>query len=382
MAAFIILRWLATKEFPSNLLPDGPDRAFVQDVVYTVLRRLRALRKALGLFVAKWPKGEMEALLYVGAAQILYMPSIPPYAAVFETVEAAKACPSASVARVVNGVLRSLLRKKEEVLAQIATWPLEERESFPTALVKRWIERFGEENARRLVELYNSPAENTIVRRSGAFETLAHGKRVEDVAGYEQGEFIIQDPAASLATDLLDAQKGEKVLDYCAAPGGKTVRLAWKEAAVTAWETNARRRRRLVANLERCRLGDKVQVLQDAPPAGALYDKVLADVPCSNTGVLRRKPDARWNWSPEKMAALANLQGEILKEASSHVRPGGFLVYSTCSIEDDENGCVVRAFIEQNKAWTLVEERSSLPFETSNDGSYAALLKFNNETKE
>ena len=110
-AAFVVLNWLATKDFPANLLPEGPDRAFVQDLVYTVIRRLRPLRKVLGALVTKWPKGELEALLYVGAVQVLYMDEVPDFAAVNETVEAAKACDNKSVAKVVNGVLRNLIRR-------------------------------------------------------------------------------------------------------------------------------------------------------------------------------------------------------------------------------------------------------------------------------
>ena len=118
-AAFIVARWLATREFPANLLPDGADRAFVQDLVYTVIRRLRALRALLGELVMRWPKGEMEALLYVGAAQVLYMDDVPDFAAVNETVAAAKASANPSVARVVNGTLRNLIRRRGELLAKL-----------------------------------------------------------------------------------------------------------------------------------------------------------------------------------------------------------------------------------------------------------------------
>ena len=114
-AAYIITRWMLTKDFPADLLPNGPDRAFVQDLVYTVIRRLRPLRRILGGFVKTWPKGELEALLYVGAAQILYMDDVPDFAAVNETVNAAKACENPSVARVTNGVLRNLIRQRDSI---------------------------------------------------------------------------------------------------------------------------------------------------------------------------------------------------------------------------------------------------------------------------
>ena len=113
-AAFIVARWIATKDFPASMLPTGADRAFVQDIVYTTIRRIRPLRKILGVLMKQWPKGELEALLYVGAAQILYMPDVPDFAAVSETVDAAKACENPSIAKVVNGVLRNVIRRREE----------------------------------------------------------------------------------------------------------------------------------------------------------------------------------------------------------------------------------------------------------------------------
>ena len=178
IAAFAVVRWLATKDFPATLLPEGPDRAFVQDLVYTVIRRLRPLRKVLGALVTKWPKGELEALLYVGAAQVLYMDEVPDFAAVNETVEAAKQCDNKSVAKVVNAVLRNLIRRREEFEQMIAAAPLEERESFPTALVRRWTARFGEENAAKLCAWHNEPAKTFLARKDGSFVELERGKKV------------------------------------------------------------------------------------------------------------------------------------------------------------------------------------------------------------
>ena len=140
-AAFIVARWIATHEYPAEMLPQGPDRAFVQDLVYTTVRRFRPLRTILGQLVAKWPKGELEALLLVGAAQLLYMPDVPDFAAVNETVAAAKYCANKSIAKVVNGVLRNLIRRRAEFEAQLAAAPLAERESYPNQLVKRWVTR-------------------------------------------------------------------------------------------------------------------------------------------------------------------------------------------------------------------------------------------------
>ena len=367
-AAFIVARWLLTKEFPATLLPDGADRAFVQDLVYTVIRRLRPLRRVLGAFVKQWPKGELEALLYVGAAQVLYMDDVPDFAAVNETVAAAKACENPSIARVVNGVLRNLIRQRASVV--LGT----ELETFPTALVRRWTARFGADGAERLAAWHNAPAVTYLARRDGTFVELARGKKVADVPGFADGEFIVQDPGTRLAVDLLDPQPGERILDACAAPGGKTVQLAWRGARVTACEVNPRRRDKLVENLARLKLAEKVKVI-DSLNGSEAFDKILVDAPCSNTGVLRRRPDARWNWSEEKLAALVKLQAEILDRCAARVVPGGRLVYSTCSNEPEENGSQAAAFLSRHPEFTQVEMRESIPFESGHDGAFAVAFE-------
>ena len=375
-AVFIVARWLAAHEFPNELLPQqGEDRAFVQDLVYTVVRRFRPLRLVLGELMKTWPKGELEALLYVGAAQVLYMEEVPDFAAVNETVEAAKCCDNKSIAKVVNGVLRNLIRRRAELEAQIAAAPLEERESFPTELVRRWTARFGAENAAKLCAWHNEPAETFLARKDGSFVELERGKKVTDVPGYAEGEFIVQDPGTALAVELVDAKPGDEILDACAAPGGKTIQLAWRGAKVTACEVNPKRRRKLEENLRR--VGVEVEVA-DALDSSRLqsnaFAKVLVDAPCSNTGVLRRRPDARWNWSVEKLEALVKLQAEILDQVAPLVAPGGTLVYSTCSNEPEENDEQVKAFLSRHPDFALDTTRESIPFESGHDGAFAARL--------
>ena len=390
-AAFAVARWLVTKDFLATLLPEGPDRAFVQDLVYTVIRRLRPLRKVLGALVTKWPKGELEALLYVGAAQVLYMDEVPDFAAVNETVEAAKLCNNKSVAKVVNGVLRNLIRRRAEFEAQIAAAPLEERESFPTELVRRWTARFSAENAAKLCVWHNEPAKTFLARKDGSFVELERGKKVADVPGYAEGEFIVQDPGTAFAVELMDAKPGDVILDACAAPGGKTIQLAWRGAKVTACEVNPKRRRKLEENLKR--VGVEVEVVGALESVGSesavgvenelkhsptqklkQFSKVLVDSPCSNTGVLRRRPDARWNWSVEKLESLVKLQAEILDQVALLVAPGGTLVYSTCSNEPEENDEQVKAFLARHSDFTLDTTRESIPFESGHDGAFAARL--------
>ncbi len=407
-AAFIVARWIATHEYPAEMLPQGPDRAFVQDLVYTTVRRFRPLRTILGQLVAKWPKGELEALLLVGAAQLLYMPDVPDFAAVNETVAAAKYCANKSIAKVVNGVLRNLIRRRAEFEAQLAAAPLAERESYPNQLVKRWIARYGEAGAEALAKWHNQPAEtflayppygfnglkapNALNGLNGPFVRLPRGQRVEDVPGYAEGAFIVQDPATALAVELLDVRPGLSVLDFCAAPGGKTIQIAWRmengkwrmengesgigHSRLVAQEVNPARLRRLRANLARLHL-DWVKTIgptEGGPAALGPFDRVLVDAPCSNTGVLRRRPDARWRWTEERLKDLTAQQDAILSAAAAHVAPGGRLVYSTCSNEPEENGDRVAAFLAAHPDFAEESRRESIPHESGHDGAFACAL--------
>lgn len=389
-ASFIVARWLATHEFPGALLPkEGPDRGFVQDMVYAVIRRHRVLRSVLGRLLKTWPNGELEALLLVGAAQILYMPDVPDFAAVSETVTAAKKSGSGRrFDRVVNGVLRNLIRRRAELEAQVASAPLAVRESFPDALVKRWCARYGAEKAEAMAKLFNTPAETWLSYSDGRMERLPRGRRVEDAEGYADGAFLVQDPATLGAVELLDVRPGQTVLDFCAAPGGKTAQIAWRlrpvgasggaaaSGRLVAQEVNPLRLERLRENVKRLRMDwvETTQSLAQCAGAPAAFDRVLLDVPCSNTGVLRRRPDARWRWSVVRLRQLTQLQGEILEKASALVAPGGRLVYSTCSLEPEENSERIDAFLAAHPEFERAETRESLPFETGNDGAFACAL--------
>ncbi len=380
-AAFAVCRWRATHEFTNELLPAAcADRAFVQDLVYTVVRRYRPLRAILGELMKTWPKGELEALVLVGAAQILYMPDVPDFAAVNETVAAAKASGREKrLDRVVNGVLRNLLRRRDEFEAKLAAAPLAERESYPNALVARWVARYGEANAEAMAKWHNQSAETWLAFRDGRFEKLPHGRKVTEVDGFAEGAFVVQDPATAEAVAQLDVTPGQSVLDFCAAPGGKTAQVAWRlngTGRLVAQEVNPKRLARLRENMARLRLGS-VEVTQSVAGIGGrtVFDRVLVDAPCSNTGVLRRRPDARWRWSVDHLKQLVGLQAQILDAAAAHVVPGGRLVYSTCSNEPEENSEQVAAFLARHEDFTEVGRRESVPFETGHDGAFACAME-------
>ena len=379
-AAFVVARWIATQGYVSEMIPPGPDRAFVQDLVYTVVRRFRPLRNILGELVPRWPKGELEALLLVGGAQLLYMPDVPDFAAVNETVAAAKSRTNETVAKAVNAVLRNLIRRRAEFAAHLLNADLAERESFPNALVSRWIDRYGAAGAEALAKWHNTPADTYLAYppKSGkGFVLLPHGQRVMDMPGYEEGEFIVQDPATALAIELLDVHPGQNALDFCAAPGGKTVQIAWRmegKGRLVAQEVKPARLKHLRENLARIRL-DWVESVPEVAP-DALFDRVLVDTPCSNSGVLRRRPDARWRWTKARLAEMVKQQETILAAAAEHVSPGGLLVYSTCSNEPEENADRIEAFLATHPHFKEIARRESVPHLSGHDGAFACALSF------
>jgi 16S rRNA (cytosine967-C5)-methyltransferase len=222
---------------------------------------------------------------------------------------------------------------------------------------------------------------------------------VTEVEGFAEGAFVVQDPATAGAVELLDIAPGQTVLDFCAAPGGKTAQIAWRlngTGRLVAQEVNPKRLARLKENLARLRLAsvEVVPSLNGLAPAGmaagtaansidshngidgrTVFDRVLIDAPCSNTGVLRRRPDARWRWNEEHLKQLTALQAQILDAAAAFVAQGGRLIYSTCSNEPEENGEQVAAFLARHPDFTEVARRESVPFETDHDGAFACALE-------
>lgn len=181
-----------------------------------------------------------------------------------------------------------------------------------------------------------------------------------------------------MAVEAMEAKEGKTILDACAAPGGKTIQLAWTGAKVTACEVNPKRRRKLIENLKRVHLDAQVEVVDSLEALkGREFDSVLVDAPCSNTGVLRRRPDARWNWSEEKVASLVKLQAEILELAAPLVKKGGILVYSTCSNEFDENVAKAEAFIARHAEFEKVGVGEIVPGELGGDkdGAFEATFR-------
>jgi 16S rRNA (cytosine967-C5)-methyltransferase len=466
-AAAIIERWLATGDFPNQMLEDVREhRAFLMELVYGIVRWKRLLDWVVARYVRRSPVPSQQAFLLVGLYQLLKMTEVAAFAAVHETVEAAKAALGVRQADFVNAILRRTLREKDGLLAELDRQPLGIRQSHPDELLERWMRHFGASPTEALCAWNNQRADviirvnrlkttpeaylktlaergvgnqvcpfnagkaateanidlsaialatdehPTLLRPSApafaepasvgagrsegkpsnaehrtkslfsACFTLAHGVRVADLPGYAEGYFMVIDPAAIQAVDLLDPQPGDHVLDACAAPGGKTALIAERlrlKGQLVAMDLREDRLPRLRANLERLGCAAFVKVVQgDArrlrPESFGRFDRILLDVPCSNTGVIRRKPDVRWRFSKAGLTRLGVAQRELLERAAGLVKRGGFIVYSTCSLEPEENELLIAAWLKTHPEFRLQSFRQSFPPASGQDGAYAVLL--------
>ena len=411
-AAEILTKWIEEKNFPDRELARVSDgNAFVMEVVYGVVRSKNILEWILQGMLQKEPQPFFKALLYVGLYQILFMDQTEEYAAVHETVEAAKYRPQgAGNAPMINAVLRRAQREKEDIFQQLRRQPAEIRLSHPDFLLQRWQRQFGEIDAKKLAEWNNRPPEtflrvNTAVITEGAFlgkmneagidlqphplsgrdhfYLLPRGIAVQNLPGYEEGWFGVQDPATSAAVDLLRPLPGESILDACAAPGGKTAMMAGRmkgEGKIVAMDLHADRLPRLRENVQRLQLKG-VDVLQgDATrPEKAVgsqrFDAILLDVPCLNTGVIRRRPDARWRVNTNRLKAIKEVQYAILDACAKLLNPGGRIVYSTCSLEPEENEDLVGRWIRETPGFFRAKAKKLFPPKSQTDGAFAALLR-------
>lgn len=346
---------------------DARDGALVRAIATATFRHLGSLRAALAARLdtglpAK--SGPLEAILLTAAAQILHLEAAD-HAAVDLAVDLAREDNrSAPYAKLANAVLRRLAREREAALD--ARDPL--RDDTPDWLARGWIAAYGEARARDIaaanareagLDLSVKPSHDPVLwaERLGAALLpggslrLVERMPVRDLPGYAEGAWWVQDAAAAIPARLLDVMPGERVLDLCAAPGGKTAQLAAAGGEVTAVDRSAARLARLSENLARLGLSATVLAADtatlDVPPAPA----VLLDAPCSATGTLRRHPDSAWTKRPEDVARLAALQARLLDRAAALTAPGGRLVYCTCSLEPEEGEAQAEAFLARHRGF-------------------------------
>jgi 16S rRNA (cytosine967-C5)-methyltransferase len=341
-----------------TLLTDR-DRALTRALVATVLRRLGTLRHLFGLFLDSGlpPQApRVETALLIGAAQILFL-DVPDHAAVDLAVRLAQADPQASYfAGLVNAVLRRVAREGAERLAALDTAVLD----TPPWLMARWLDTYGEATAHAIAAANSrEPALDLTVKSdpqswaerlggrvlpTGTVRAIAHGT-VTALPGFAEGAWWVQDAAAALPARLIGDVSGQRVADLCAAPGGKTAQLAVAGANITAVDRAPARLARLRENLTRLALEAELICADVAGWAAEPFDAVLLDAPCSSTGTIRRHPDVPWLKRVSDIATLAALQRRLIERAAALTKPGGMLIYCTCSLEPEENENIVAGLI-------------------------------------
>lgn len=388
------------------------DAGMLTDMVYGILRRRGTLDYYLGK-IATRPLSDMAPwvrnLLRVALYQVLYFERVPNAAAVDTAVELTKKFGHEGLVKFVNGVLREFCRQKEDdkipALPDDPVQALAVEYSSPLWLCAELVERYGFESAREFLDASNQTPPLTLsvnlsklsrdeylnkLSQSGHQAEACHfsplgirvssGGDIRQFPGFDEGHFIVQDESSQMVAVLMGAQLGWKVADVCAAPGGKTVQLAQAvgaEGAVYAFDRKPAGVDRLQGTMKRLGLNQVIAEVQDAlnPRTELLgqLDAVLVDAPCSGLGVLRRRVESRWQIQPDSFARQASLQIKILDQAAKYLKPGGVLLYTTCTIEERENEEVVQAFLEAHPDFKFDRAAAHLPAElVTREGFYRA----------
>lgn len=376
------------------------DRRFVTELVYGAVKAGGTLDWILRRYASR-PLSKIQPLirqiLRLGLYQLFYLDKVPASAACNTSVDLAKHYGHKGAAGFVNAVLRTAVREPERAAFPSGrghgTEELALKSQHPQWLVKRWVKQFGFEEARRLCGFNNEQPllclrTNTlrVTREQLLAELKAGGAEAEasawtpegvilrshgaldKLAPLQEGRAQVQDESSMLVAHVAAPQPGEFILDCCSAPGGKTTHMAalmQDQGRIVAGDIYEHKLARIEENVQRLGISIVETQLLDAREAGRKFsgqaDRVLVDAPCSGLGVLRRKPDARWHKRPEELRLLPQLQMDILRSAAEAVRPGGVLVYSTCTIEPEENQAVVEAFLQESPEFCLEQTGSFLP---------------------
>jgi 16S rRNA (cytosine967-C5)-methyltransferase len=384
-------------EFLANSNLAHSDRAFALELFYGVLRNLTLLDFWIGCLRVSRIETNVRDFLRLGLYQVLLLKT-PEHAAVHETVAIAPQ----KRRSIINAVLRAATRQRSDLLARADAQPLFVRTSHPQFLVERWQENFGAEYTEELCKWNNRPApiygrinrtkidpETFLQLYPGSRPLTASSDFVEfntlARVALDSGHCYIQDPSTAIACQLLDPKPGEKILDACAAPGGKTAYLAQlmqNQGIIIACDRDRERLQILKGNASRLGAtivrGVRHDWTLNRPPEEILsiapFDRVLLDAPCTNSGVIRRRIDVRWRLRLEDFSRMPKEQMIILRAVFRLLKPGGTLVYSTCSLEPEENEKVVRRLRAELPNLDLKAEEDSLPFRDGFDGAFAAKL--------
>lgn len=398
---------------------DARDRRWTQELLYGMMRRRAFLDAVLsdrvrGGLVRLDP--DLIDLLRLGAYQLLCMGSVPAYAAIAQTVELTKTRHGIGASKLANAVLRRTDRERANLAVATPPDPIDAlalSSSHPRWLVARWVARWGADDTAALLTANNTEAPVILrpfgVTRSQLADELAeagvaihaaplvaesielgHGVALTELQAFTDGHFFVQDSAATLVVQYAAIPPGSRVADFCAAPGGKTFEMARDAAIVFSADRSAARLQRITATALRLRSTNVLPLVNDARhPALHNLDAVLVDVPCTGTGTFRRHPDARWRLKVSDLAVMPTIQRSILRAAAEAVRPGGLLIYSTCSLETEENDLQVETFLAEHPEFVLEPPPDGsvpastidagrlrvLPHKHGTDGAFAARLR-------
>ncbi|MEO1857549.1 MAG: 16S rRNA (cytosine(967)-C(5))-methyltransferase RsmB [Rubritalea sp.] len=403
MAAEAIEEWESGHIYAETLVDNSAraygisreDRNLLNALTIGVVRN----RRLLDHWIYHLRDGEIDLQvrchLRVGLFQLLIM-GLPDHAAVNETVNSARK----GIRGLINALLRRTIREREEMLASVDSLAPAIRYSHPDWLVDRWTTQYGEDNTIKLLQWNQEPSLTTFrlnPLKPESADIVTPTTRIKELEGHDgffvssglppkdwidDGLIYIQDPATTHSVTLLDPKSDEIVLDACAAPGGKATQIAalmGNRGSLLCTDSNEKRLPRLLRNLTR--LGIDIAETEEfdwTKPAPAKwinhFDAILLDVPCSNTGVLRKRVDARWRMTPESITDVCGLQRLILSNAIACLKPGGRLVYSTCSIDKEENSELIATLVAEHPEIKLEKDEVIHPAIHKTDGAYAARL--------
>lgn len=382
--------------------PSQQERSFAVELANGVTRWRLRLDHIISYLLADPTRAipkDLRNLIRLGLYQIFFLDRIPAHAAVDLTVEMTKANQGSHISGFVNAILRRAIRERDSIpLPDAKTQPVQHLSvvySHPQWLVERWLSRYGFEAVTALCKWDNRPpvvylkanlrktsAEAVLLdlaqgkietgEAKGAHIPLVRPGRIGNLAAIREGRAYVQDPSSGLVVELLGIKENERVTDLCSAPGGKAAGIAEKigNGVLVTADLNFDRLQVVKENLRK--LGENPFLCVMDGQASALrnraFDAILLDAPCSNTGVLSRRSESRWQKSPQDISRLSALQSVMLSSAASLVKPGGRLVYSTCSLEPEEDQLVVEAFLRNNPQFVLEPARLFVPAEYDNSG--------------
>ncbi|MDX2270380.1 MAG: 16S rRNA (cytosine(967)-C(5))-methyltransferase [Cyanobacteriota bacterium] len=436
--AFLALRQMDRQSTFANIALDRvlrstdlpqPERDLVTELVYGITRRCRTLDALIDRYSrkpAQQQPPDLRRVLHVGFYQLAFLPQIPPAIVIHTTVELARQQKLERLTQVVNGILRAFLRAADPVDLTAHLFPepfhrdpdaaqLALLESFPDWLVELWQQQLGDSATQALCRWFNQPPTidlrvnccrtdlvevaqalqavgiptDPITHTRGGLRLRHHAGDITQLPGFREGWWTVQDASAQQVVEWLDPQPHERVIDCCAAPGGKSTAIAERmgnEGEVWALDRHQGRLARVEDNAQRLGLTcirtqaidlTQVEPQRDSLPSWRSADRVLLDAPCSGLGTLHRHADARWRQSPAMIEDLVRLQARLLRQVSRWVKPGGILVYATCTLHPAENQQQIEGFLVEQTDWHLDRDPWQIwPHREQRDGFFMARLTY------